>query len=75
MTHRLPAVRTRDAMAAFRRAGFTLKRSGAKHFVMSDGGHNVCFSHNLKTIHPPMLSRMVEDAGLTVDEFAALLKR
>lgn len=59
-----------DAVRALEKAGFRIVRQG-KHIVMSDGARFLTVPR-----HNPVnatLGGIVRDAGLTVDEFRALL--
>jgi predicted RNA binding protein YcfA (HicA-like mRNA interferase family) len=63
--HHLAAVR------ALEKAGFEIVRQG-KHIVMSDGPHQVTIPrHN--PIKAFTMGGIVRDAGLTIEEFRALL--
>ena len=68
---RLPGIHHRRAIAAFRRAGFDVVRE-SKHVIMSN-------EHRTITIprHDPIdaytMAAIVQDAGLTLDQFRELL--
>jgi predicted RNA binding protein YcfA (HicA-like mRNA interferase family) len=60
-----------DAVRALERAGFRIVRQG-KHIVMSDGARILTIPrHN--PVNAFTMGGIVRDAGLTVDEFRALL--
>jgi predicted RNA binding protein YcfA (HicA-like mRNA interferase family) len=60
-----------DAVRALEKAGFTIIRQG-RHIVMSDGTRQVTIPrHN--PIKAFTLGGIVQDAGLTVEEFRKLL--
>jgi hypothetical protein len=60
-----------DAVRAFEKAGFQIVRQG-KHIIMSDGTRQVSIPrHN--PIKAFTMGGIVQDAGLTVDEFRRLL--
>ncbi len=60
-----------NAVRALEKAGFTIIRQG-KHIVMTDGTRQVTIPrHN--PIKPFTLGGIVQDAGLTVEEFRKLL--
>ena len=60
-----------DAVGALERAGFRILRQG-KHIVMSDGVRILTIPrHN--PVNAFTMGGIVRDAGLTVDEFRALL--
>lgn len=60
-----------DAVRALGKAGFRIVRQG-KHIVMSDGARFLTVPrHN--PVNAFTMGGIVRDAGLTVDEFRALL--
>jgi predicted RNA binding protein YcfA (HicA-like mRNA interferase family) len=67
----LPGVNHERAVRALEKAGFHIVRQG-KHIVMSDGVRILTIPrHN--PIHAITMGGIVRDAGLTIDEFRALL--
>ena len=68
---RIPGVDHQDAVRALQRAGFRVVRQG-KHIVMSDGVRILTIPrHN--PVNAFTMGGIVRDAGLTEDEFRALL--
>ena len=68
---RIAGVNHLDAVRALERAGFVVVRQG-KHIVMSDGTRQVTLPrHN--PIKAFTMGGIVQDAGLTVEEFRKLL--
>jgi predicted RNA binding protein YcfA (HicA-like mRNA interferase family) len=68
---RIPGVNHLDAVRAFERAGFRVIRQG-RHIVMSDGTRQVTVPrHN--PIKAFTMGGIVQDAGLTEEEFRRLL--
>ena len=68
---KLPGINHLRAVAALERAGFRIIRQG-KHIVMSDGVHIVTIPrHN--PVNAITMGGIVRDAGLTNEEFRALL--
>lgn len=68
---RIPGVNHLDAVRALERAGFVIVRQG-KHIVMSDGTRQVAIPrHN--PIKAFTMGGIVQDTGLTVEEFRKLL--
>jgi len=68
---RLPGVNHRVAVRALEKVGFRVAREG-KHIVMTDGNRIVTIPRR-NPINPNTMAGIVRDAGLTVDEFKALL--
>ncbi|HEY2159302.1 MAG TPA: hypothetical protein VGH33_26990 [Isosphaeraceae bacterium] len=67
----LPGINHRDAVRALERSGFRIICQG-KHIIMSDGARQVSVPRN-SPIKALTMGGIVRDAGLTVDEFRALL--
>jgi predicted RNA binding protein YcfA (HicA-like mRNA interferase family) len=68
---RIPGVNHADAVRALEKAGFRILRQG-KHIVMSDGTRQVTIPrHN--PIKAFTMGGIVQDAGLTAEEFRKLL--
>lgn len=68
---RIPGVNHLAAVKALEKAGFRVSRQG-KHVVMTDGTRIVTIPrHN--PVNAFTMGGIVRDAGLTVEEFKALL--
>lgn len=68
---KIPGVNHLDAVRALEKAGFRIVRQG-KHIVMSDGSATLTIPrHN--PVNAFTMGGIVRDAGLTPDEFKALL--
>ena len=68
---RIPGVNHLDAVRALEKAGFRVVREG-KHIVMSDDVRQVTIPrHN--PVKAFTMGGIVQDAGLSVDEFRKLL--
>jgi len=68
---KIPGVSHRAAVRALEKAGFRIAREG-KHTVLTDGARILTVPrHN--PINAYTLGGIVRDAGLTVDQFKALL--
>lgn len=68
---KLPGISHQDAVRALRKVGFEVKRQG-KHIVMSDGTHIITIPR-ANPINAYTMGGIARDAGLTVEEFKALL--
>lgn len=73
----LPAVTGREAVDAFGKAGFTLARiSRSSHHILKKTGHRYLLTipvHGNKTLKAGLLRSQIRLAGLTIEEFCALL--
>lgn len=68
---RLPGINHLKAVRALEKAGFTVVRQG-KHIVMSSGSRIITIPrHN--PVNAYTMAGIVQDAGLTIDEFKKLL--
>jgi predicted RNA binding protein YcfA (HicA-like mRNA interferase family) len=68
---KIPGINHLDAVRALEKAGFRIVRQG-RHIVMSDGSATLTIPrHN--PVNAFTMGGIVRDAGLTPDEFKALL--
>jgi len=68
---KLPGINHLDAIRALEKAGFRIVRQG-KHSVLSDGARILTIPrHN--PVNAFTMGGIVQDAGLTIDEFKKLL--
>jgi len=77
MTRRLPSLKAIDVVRALRKAGFEVVRTRGSHLILrhrNDASRaTVVPSHAGRDIKRGLLHKIVADAGLTIDEFIALL--
>ena len=72
---RLPQVSGREAVAAFERAGFVVRRRRGSHIAMTKPGFFATLSiPDHKQVKPGTLRSQIRKAGLSVDEFLGLLR-
>jgi predicted RNA binding protein YcfA (HicA-like mRNA interferase family) len=73
----LPVVQANDVLRALRRAGFVEKRVSGSHHILAhrdDPARAVTVPvHGARDLKPGTLRAIIRQAGLTVDEFSALL--
>ncbi len=71
---RQPVVSGREAVAAFRRAGWQVARRVGDHVIMEKEGMEAVLSvPQHKELRPGTLHTLLKSAGLRVDEFRKLL--
>ena len=72
---KLPRLAGKELIAALRKAGFEVIRiRGSHHFLRhSEGRATVVPAHSGETIGPGLLSKILHDCELSVDELVALL--
>jgi predicted RNA binding protein YcfA (HicA-like mRNA interferase family) len=77
MTPRLPSLRAREVMRALERAGLVHVRSKGSHRVFQHPDdpkrRTIVSDHRGKDIPRGTLREIIDQAGLTVDEFIDLL--
>ena len=73
----LPAVKGSEVVAAFEKVGFQVVRVSGSHHIMKRDRHRFLLSvpiHGRQNLRPGTLRALIGDAGLTKDEFVALLE-
>ena len=76
MTPRLPALTPRKVIAALKRAGFFVARtSGSHHLLVHPDNPRlaVTVAYHNKDLKPGTLRAIIRQAGMTPEEFLALL--
>lgn len=73
---KLPIISARDCIRALQRGGFYIDRQVGSHIVMyRDDPYAKVIVPEHSTLKPGTLKSILRQAGLTVDEFDALLKK
>jgi predicted RNA binding protein YcfA (HicA-like mRNA interferase family) len=73
---KIPRISGEEAVRAFKQAGFHQDRMTASHCILKKAGHRYHLSiplHSGKTLGKGLLKAQIAAAGLTVEEFIALL--
>lgn len=72
---RPPVCRAREALAALRRAGFSVDHQTGSHAILYKPGHPnpVTVPVHSGDLKSGTLRRIIKDAGLTIEEFRELL--
>lgn len=74
MAKSLPVISGRDARRAFERLGWTFDRQRGSHMVLTKPGVPVNLSvPDHREFDRGLLSGLIRDAGMTVDEFIVAL--
>jgi predicted RNA binding protein YcfA (HicA-like mRNA interferase family) len=72
---RLPAVSGDEAIRAFGKAGWVARRQVGSHMMLDKEGKVATLSvPRHRELGPGILRRLIKDAGLTVEQFAGLLR-
>ena len=73
---KLPVVSGRQAIAAFERDGWVVARQESTHVTMKKAGYRFLLTVPLaRELDAGTLRRLIRDSGLTVEQFAGLLRR
>lgn len=76
MSTRLPAAKPREVLRALARAGFFIHHTSGSHYVLKhpDKPHlRVTVPYHNKDLKRRTLSSIIEQSGLTIEQFVALL--
>lgn len=74
MNPRLPRVSGREAVSAFERAGWVVQRQSGSHVILRHPVQRYNLSIPLHpSLKPGTLRSLIRKAGMTVEEFIALL--
>jgi predicted RNA binding protein YcfA (HicA-like mRNA interferase family) len=69
----LPSISGREAVRTFEKAGFVVRRQRGSHIIMRKPGASSISVPNHRTVKAGTLHDLIRQAGLTVEEFIALL--
>jgi len=73
---RLPVVSGDEAIRAFEKAGWVVRRQVGSHVMLDKEGEVATLSvPRQRELGPGILRRLIKDAGLTVDKFVGLLRK
>jgi predicted RNA binding protein YcfA (HicA-like mRNA interferase family) len=76
MSQRLPALRPRRVLQALQRAGFYVHHTTGSHYVLKHPDRpalRVTLPYHNKDLKRRTLTSIIEQAGMTIDEFIRLL--
>jgi len=76
MSNDLPAITGREVIRAFEKAGFVEARQRGSHVILKKPGHPYLITvpvHSGRTVGRGLLRGLIQDAGLTVQQFLNLL--
>ena len=76
MSSRLPRISATEVIKVLERVGFTLSRQSGSHKIYknAEGKRVTVPYHGTAILKPKTLKSILNDAGLTVEEFIELLK-
>lgn len=70
---KLPAVKPKKAIKALERGGFHVHHTTGSHYILKKDNLRVTIPYHAKDLKPRTLASIIEQAGLTVEEFKGLL--
>jgi predicted RNA binding protein YcfA (HicA-like mRNA interferase family) len=73
MGGKLPALKPRKVIKALERGGFYVHHTSGSHYILKKGKLRVIVPYHNKDLKPGTLRSIIEQAGLTVEEFLKLL--
>ncbi len=69
----LPDVKPRKAIAALKRAGFVVHHTRGSHYILKKENLRVTIPFHNRSIKKKTLASIIEQTGMSVDEFKQLL--
>ena len=73
MPEKLPSLRPKAVIKALERAGFVTHHVTGSYYIMKKGSRRVTVAYHGRDLKPRTLRSIIEQAGLTIDEFLDLL--
>ncbi|HVF57831.1 MAG TPA: type II toxin-antitoxin system HicA family toxin [Pyrinomonadaceae bacterium] len=73
MHRKLPALKPRKVIRALERNGFVIHHTTGSHYILKKENLRVTVAYHGKDLKPRTLASIIEQAGLTAEEFLDLL--
>jgi predicted RNA binding protein YcfA (HicA-like mRNA interferase family) len=73
MPTKLPALRPKKVIKALERAGFSIHHTSGSHYILKKEKLRVTVPYHNKDLKTRTLASIIEQSGLTVEEFLDLL--
>ena len=73
MAGKLPVLKPKRAIKALERGGFRVHHTTGSHYILKKDDLRVTVPYHNKDLKPGTLKSIIEQAGLTVEEFSELL--
>lgn len=73
MPKKLLALKPKKVIRVLKRNGFHVHHTTGSHYILKKGKHRVTVPYHNKDLKPGTLASIINQSGLTVDEFLALL--
>lgn len=75
MSGKLPALKPKRVIRALERHGFAVHHTSGSHYIVKKERPRVTVPHHTRDLKPGTLRSIIEQAGMTVEEFLDLLWR
>ena len=73
MAGKLPALKPKKVIKALERGGFQVHHTSGSHYMLKKDNLRVTVPYHNKDLKPGTLASIIEQSGLTVEEFKELL--
>lgn len=73
MAGKLPVLRPKVVIKALEHGGFSVHHTTGSHYILKKEKRRVTVPYHSKDLKPGTLKSIIEQAGLTVEEFVGLL--
>jgi predicted RNA binding protein YcfA (HicA-like mRNA interferase family) len=73
MPSKLPVLNPKTVIRVLERNGFSVRRTSGSHYILKKEKLRVTVPYHNKDLKPGTLKSIIEQAGLTVEEFLELL--
>ncbi len=73
MGKKLPALKPKKVIGALVRRGFFIHHTSGSHYILKKEKLRVTVPYHNKDLKPGTLASIIDQAGLTVEEFLSLL--
>jgi len=73
MAGKLPVLKPKKVIKALERGGFKVHHVTGSHYIMKKGKQRVTVPYHGKDLPLPLLASIIQQSGLTVEEFLTLL--
>ena len=73
MAGKLPVLKPKKVIKALERGGFQVHHTSGSHYILKKDNLRVTVPYHNKDLKPGTLASIIEQSGLTVEEFKELL--
>jgi predicted RNA binding protein YcfA (HicA-like mRNA interferase family) len=73
MSKKLPALKSKKVITVLERSGFYVHHVSGSHYILKKDNLRVTIPYHNRDLKPGTLKSIIEQAGMTVEEFLELL--